>query len=144
MSIWFNSIEVRDPLRGIKKVSKEWIKAIIKEENRKLGAVNFVFCTDDYLLKMNKEFLNRNYLTDVISFDLKQENEISGDIFISIERIQENAKKYGVTFLEELIRVMAHGLLHLIGYNDQNAEEKRDMSLKEDYYLDRMKRIVEM
>ena len=112
-----------------------WIKKIISAEKKVLGKIVFVFCNDAYLLKKNIQFLNHNTLTDVITFDYCNGKKISGDILISIERIKENSKIYNVTFLNELDRVMVHGLLHLLGYNDKTVDEKKIMRSKENFYL---------
>ncbi len=112
-----------------------WIKKIISSEKKILGKIVFVFCNDAYLLTKNIQFLNHNTLTDIITFDYCNERKISGDILISIERVKENSKIYNVTFLNELDRVMVHGLLHLLGYNDKTIDEKKTMRSKEDFYL---------
>jgi rRNA maturation RNase YbeY len=127
--------EDRDPERIKRKLIKKWLGEVIKGENKETGVTNIVFCSDDYLLQVNKEFLKRDYLTDVISFDYSKGNTISGDILISIDRVKENAAENGVLFLEELKRVMVHGVLHLIGYNDDTKENKRIMTGREDLYL---------
>jgi len=111
------------------------INRMIFEEKKEEGELSFVFCSDDYLLKMNKDYLQHDYFTDVITFDYTENNIISGDIFISIDRIKENAKRFNVTFEEELQRVMIHGILHLIGYNDKTEEEQSEMTEKENKYL---------
>lgn len=115
--------------------TKNWIKTIIFSEKKILGDIMFVFCDDQFLLKRNIKYLNHDALTDVISFDYSNENKVSGDILISIERVKENAKLYNQTFYTELNRVMAHGLLHLLGYNDKSKEEAKIMKSKENYYL---------
>jgi rRNA maturation RNase YbeY len=116
--------------------TREWIKEIITKENKNLGEINFVFCSDKILLKVNVKYLNHKFLTDVITFDLSEKvNTISGDIYISINRVKENANSFQSNFLTELKRVMSHGLLHLIGYNDKTDEEKVIIRQKEDYYL---------
>ena len=117
------------------KNATDWIENIIYSEKKIPGEIVFVFCDDPYLLKKNIEFLKHNSLTDVITFDYSQKNKISGDILISIDRVEENAKIYNTTFLNELNRVMAHGLLHLLGYSDKTLEEKKIMREKEDFYL---------
>ncbi|NQU88032.1 MAG: rRNA maturation RNase YbeY [Mariniphaga sp.] len=99
------------------------------------GEITVVFCSDEYLLQLNKEFLDHDYFTDIITFDYCDNNIISGDIFVSIDRIHYNAKKYNVGFNIELHRVLFHGVLHLIGYNDKTSGEKKEMRSKEDYYL---------
>lgn len=118
--------------------TKNWIKTIIFSEKKILGDIMFVFCDDQFLLKRNIKYLNHDTLTDVISFDYSNENKVSGDILISIERVKENAKLYNQTFSTELNRVMAHGLLHLLGYNDKSKEEAKIMQSKENYYLSKL------
>lgn len=112
-----------------------WLSKMLSNENFMEDAVNYIFCDDEYLLEKNIKFLNHNTLTDVISFDYTMGKLISGDIFISIERVQENATKFKVSFTDELSRVLIHGLLHFCGYNDKTKEEKITMRSKEDYYL---------
>ena len=118
--------------------TKNWIKTIIFSEKKILGDIMFVFCDDQFLLKRNIKYLNHDTLTDVISFDYSNENKVSGDILISIERVKENAKLYNQTFYKELNRVMAHGLLNLLGYNDKSKEEAKIMKSKENYYLSKL------
>ena len=113
----------------------EWISKVIVSENKSEGEINFIFCDDDYLLEINKQHLNHDTLTDVISFDYSLGNELSGDVFISIERVQDNAKDFKVSFTEELNRVMIHGILHYCGYKDKTEEDKRLMRNKEDEKL---------
>ena len=112
-----------------------WIKNTIVSEKKTLGEINYIFCDDDYLLEKNQTFLNHDTLTDIITFDYSNENGIRGDIFISIDRVKENARKFAVPFDTELGRVMIHGVLHLIGYKDKSDEEKELMREKEDFYL---------
>ena len=111
------------------------IKAITVEESREVGDITFVFCDDNYLLKINKEFLDHDTYTDIITFDYSVGNEIISEIYVSIDRVEENAKKYKQTFENEIHRVMIHGVLHLCGYNDKLAEEKQIMRDKENHYL---------
>lgn len=114
---------------------EEWLSAVIESEGKTEGEINYVFCDDEYLLQKNIEFLNHDTLTDIISFDYTMGNLISGDIFISVERVKENAIDFGVTFDEELRRVMAHGILHYCGYKDKTEEDERLMREKEDEKL---------
>jgi probable rRNA maturation factor len=117
------------------KASAVWLENVISNENKKLGEIVVIICKDDYLLEKNIKFLKHDTLTDVISFDYSTDKNISGDIFISIDRIKENAKTYNVTFLKELDRVMVHGLLHLLGYNDKTEKDATEMKKKENFYL---------
>jgi probable rRNA maturation factor len=115
---------------------KNWLIKVSREEGSSIGEISFIFCSDSYLLKINREYLNHNSLTDIITFDNSEEvGSLEGDIYISIERVKENAEKYGVKFPEELKRVMVHGLLHLIGYSDKSPSAKAEMRKKEDTYL---------
>jgi probable rRNA maturation factor len=113
-----------------------WIKTSVEKERKVLRELNYIFCSDSHLLNINREYLNHNTLTDIITFDSsEQPKEIAGDIFISIERVAENAKKFKTDFVDELNRVMIHGALHLIGYSDKSSEAKIQMRKKEDTYL---------
>lgn len=112
-----------------------WISKVIAEENHQLDGINYIFCDDDYLHKLNVEFLNHDTLTDVISFDYSVGNTVSGDIFISIERVTDNAKEFSVSFEDELRRIIVHGVLHFCGYKDKSEADERLMRNKEDYYL---------
>jgi rRNA maturation RNase YbeY len=114
---------------------KNWLSDVAKQENRKIGDINIVFYNDEQLLKLNKQYLNHDTLTDIITFDYSEEKTLHGDIFISIERVKENAQKYNCAFEEELKRVMAHGVLHLCGYKDKNKEEITLMKQKEEEAL---------
>lgn len=114
-----------------------WLTKVCEQENKALDIVNYIFCTDEYLLKINQEHLNHDYYTDVISFPYSTE-VVEGDIFISIDRIKENAISHKVTFKQELSRVMVHGLLHFLGYRDKTVQEQTLMTSKENYYLDQL------
>jgi probable rRNA maturation factor len=115
---------------------KQWIKTAIVEEGFRLDELTYVFCSDEYLLKINQEYLNHDTYTDIITFDNSEEKGlITGDIFISIPRIKENAVKFSVSETDELHRVVIHGTLHLLGYKDKTAASKKKMTQKEDYYL---------
>jgi rRNA maturation RNase YbeY len=109
-----------------------WISNVISSENKKEGDINYIFCDDEYILEINKQYLNHDYYTDIISFDYSVGNELHGDIFVSIERVRENAVEFDVTFDEELKRVLAHGVLHYCGYKDKTEEEELLMRSKED------------
>ena len=115
--------------------NKKWLNQVISNEDKEEGDITFIFCDDDYLLEKNIQFLDHNTLTDVITFDYCEGNSVSGDIFISIERVKENSEVFKVDFLTELNRVMVHGLLHLLGYKDKTERESNLMRKKENYYL---------
>jgi probable rRNA maturation factor len=115
-----------------------WIKSAIKNEGFGLNQVNYIFCSDEYLREMNIEYLNHKTYTDIITFDNSDEKgQIEGDIFISIDRVRENAIKLKTEFPDELRRVLIHGILHLIGYSDKSSRKKAEMRKKEDFYLSR-------
>lgn len=114
---------------------ENWIENIISEKGFEVGEINYIFCDDAYLLKLNVEFLQHDTLTDIISFDNTLGKLISGDIFISIERVSENATEYNVTFEEELHRVMIHGVLHYLGFKDKSDNEKMIMRKQENIAL---------
>ena len=134
--ITFQNIECN--LKIKKKEFSVWLNEIIIEENKILGDIVYVFCDDDYLLAKNIKYLNHNTLTDVITFDYSKDKLISGDILISIDRVNENSNTFEVQFLYELQRVMAHGLLHLLGYNDKTEKERKEIREKENYYLEKI------
>ena len=110
---------------------EQWIDAVIESEGKEPGEINYIFCDDEYLHNINMQYLNHDTLTDIISFDYCIGDLISGDIFVSIERVQDNAKDYEVSFNEELLRVLAHGVLHYCGYKDKTQDEALLMRSKE-------------
>jgi len=110
---------------------EKWIINVILSEDKEAGEINYIFCDDEELYKINTQYLNHQTLTDVISFDYTEGNKISGDVFISIERVKENANIFNVSFNEELLRVMIHGVLHYCGYKDKTKKEQTEMRLKE-------------
>ncbi|KIO50711.1 rRNA maturation RNase YbeY [Flavobacterium hibernum] len=110
----------------------DWLSAVIESENKNEGEINYIFCDDEYLHKINVEYLNHDTLTDIISFDYTVGNEINGDIFVSVERVEDNAKDFNVPFAEEIKRVLAHGILHYCGYKDKSDSEAELMRSKED------------
>lgn len=123
-----------DNATGIRK----WILSAIKKEGYTAGYIQFVFCSDDYLLELNQQYLHHDTLTDIITFDYREGKKISGDIFISIDRVKENTGKFNVRFKDELHRVMIHGILHLCGYKDKDKKSTQVMREKEDFYLERL------
>ena len=108
---------------------------LIQNEGKTFGDISVIFCSDEYLLKINEQYLDHNYYTDIVTFDYVENAVISGDLFISVDRVAENAEKYGNPFIEELHRVIIHGVLHLVGYNDKTVKEQSLMREKEDFYL---------
>ncbi|MES2810067.1 MAG: rRNA maturation RNase YbeY [Bacteroidota bacterium] len=115
---------------------RRWITDTIKAEGYKLDELNYIFCSDAYLLQINQQYLNHDTFTDIVTFDNAEEDGvITGDIFISIPRTQENAEKFKVSATDELHRVLIHGALHLLGYLDKKPADKQKMTEKEDYYL---------
>ncbi|SIS74003.1 rRNA maturation RNase YbeY [Kaistella chaponensis] len=115
--------------------TENWLKELIISEDKKPGEINYIFCDDDHLLQVNKDFLNHDYYTDVITFDYVKGKTISADIFVSLPRILDNSSTLSNAFNSELLRVLAHGVLHLCGYKDKTDEEISEMRQKEDYYL---------
>ncbi|WP_372774531.1 rRNA maturation RNase YbeY [Mangrovibacterium sp.] len=134
MPILFYHEDVK-PLKLERRKLKSWISSVITSEQKKTGSINYIFCSDDYLLQVNKEYLDHDYFTDIITFDYVEGDLISGDLFISVERVSDNARQYGVSFDEELRRILVHGVLHLLGYPDKQPEQKVIMTQKEDQYL---------
>tara|TARA_B100001142_G_scaffold191403_1_gene190477 strand:+ start:7358 stop:7804 length:447 start_codon:yes stop_codon:yes gene_type:complete len=123
--------------------TKKWLKLCLSKEKKEAGVLNFIFCSDEYLRSLNIKYLKRAYLTDVIAFphpepdflEIRSCSSISGDVFVSIERVKENKKKYNTIFAEELKRIMVHGCLHLIGFKDESKAEKKIMREKENTYI---------
>jgi probable rRNA maturation factor len=117
---------------------RQWIKDTIQAEGFKLNELTYIFCSDNYLLQINQQYLDHDTYTDIVTFDNSdEEGIITGDIFISIDRIRENAANFKVTEATELHRVIIHGALHLLGYKDKNAADKKKMTQKEDFYLNK-------
>ena len=118
-----------------KRKIKNWLKDTIVNEKKKVGDINYIFCSKEYLKRMNSDYLSKNYETDVISFDFSNDNKISGDIYISSETVKKNSIIFNVCFNNELKRVMVHGLLHLLNYNDKSKQEMKIMREKENFYI---------
>ena len=129
-------IEIKYSLKEKRRI-KEWLNLVAFEEGNKIQNLNFLIVGDKRMIHFNKTYLNHDYSTDIITFDNAENKKISGDIVISIERVKENSKKYKVKLEDELRRVMVHGLLHLLGYDDKNEKEKKRIRKKENYYLER-------
>ena len=114
---------------------KQWLRLVAESEVYTLGNISVIFCSDNYILDINQRYLQHDYFTDIITFDYTQGTKISGDLFVSVDSVKENSVEYGVEFEDELHRVIVHGILHLIGYDDHTEEDIRVMRSKEDYYL---------
>lgn len=126
----FFTEDVDFDLKG-KLKNKKWIKTIVEQEGQKTGDINIIFCSDEYLLEVNKQYLNHDYYTDIITFNYNTE-KVNGDLFISIDRVAENAEKQNVPRGTEIQRVIIHGVLHLLGYNDKSPKEEKEIREKED------------
>ena len=136
-SVQFYSQDIPFVFKNKLKV-KSWLKAAIKEENKILGNISCIFCSDVYLHEMNVKYLQHDTFTDIITFDYTENNIISGDLFISIDRVRENALTLNTTFLNELHRVIIHGTLHLCGYKDKKKADALEIRAKEDFYLQKI------
>ncbi|MBP1673079.1 MAG: rRNA maturation RNase YbeY [Bacteroidetes bacterium] len=121
---------------------KKWIQFFIRQLGKKVGEVNYIFCTDEYLHELNVKYLNHDTLTDIITFDYSENNLLHGDIFISIDRVKENSEKFKINFQEELKRVIAHGVLHLAGFKDKKKEDKAIMRIQEDRALELFNKVL--
>jgi len=140
MAVKFFSEDISYNLKSKKQIIS-WINDSIIKENRISGDINIIFTSDKYLLEINKQYLKHNYFTDIVTFNYCEKDTINGDIFISIDTVKNNSHRFDVKVSEELERVIIHGILHLIGYDDKNDEEKALMREKENYYLDRLKNL---
>lgn len=118
-----------------KRLTSRWLKFVAESESKRLGDIAVIFCSDNYILDVNIKYLQHDYFTDIITFDYCEGNRLSGDLFISIDSVRENAAFYKTVFAQELNRVIVHGLLHLIGYDDHTPEDVAVMRAKENYYL---------
>ena len=120
-----------------KSVHSAWLKAVSEEEGRRPGQISVIFCSDPYLLEINRKYLGHDYYTDIITFDYSEGDTISGDLFISVDTVRSNAEYYSADFKDELDRVIVHGVLHLIGYDDHTYEQSAEMRARENHYLER-------
>lgn len=134
MSIQYFSEDVPVP-KLKRRLTSQWIKQVIASEGKRVGDVSFIFCSDSYLLDVNKKYLEHDYFTDIITFDYVEGLVISGDIFISVDRVNENSVEFKTTVTDELNRILIHGILHLLGYKDKQKKDKLLMTEKEDFYL---------
>lgn len=120
-----------------KSVHSAWLKAVSEEEGRRPGQISVIFCSDPYLFEINRKYLGHDYYTDIITFDYSEGDTISGDLFISVDTVRSNAEYYSADFKDELDRVIVHGVLHLIGYDDHTDEQTAEMRARENHYLER-------
>lgn len=134
MAIHFHNEDVSTSFN--KTIVSNWLNNCIQDLDYKTGEISIIFCSDDYLLDINKKYLNHDYFTDIITFNYNEKNTIIGDLFISIDRVRENAKELKVDFNNELFRVIIHGVLHLCGYNDKTQDQQKEIRAKEDEFLD--------
>ncbi len=139
MPIQFFTHEISFQLKNKTKL-KLWIDSAFKQHKKNLKSITYVFCSDEYLLEINQGFLQHDFYTDVITFDYSTKNEVESEIYISIDRVKENAKELQTKFEDELHRVMIHGILHLCGMKDKTKAQKADMRLAEDKYLNTLKK----
>ena len=140
MKIRFENEDVQYILKHRRSI-RLWLSCVIEQEHKELGDITCIFCSDSYLLKLNYKYLHASYFTDVITFDYTKNGCVSGDVFISIDRVKENAKYYKQPLFQEMLRVILHGILHLCGYKDKTEEEMQQMREKEDYYLQKFNAI---
>lgn len=139
MAIRF-SIETKYSLKN-RTLIKQWIKTVVENKGKKLGDVSYILCDDDYLLEVNRQYLKHDYYTDIITFDYTEDDRIGGDLFISIDRVKDNATALQVPEHEELMRVMIHGVLHLLGLKDKSEEEAKQMRKAEEECLELLKKM---
>lgn len=127
--------EVTHPFEGKEDIYAQWLLSVAKSEKKTIEHLQYIFCDDEYLLGINRQYLNHDYYTDIITFPYQEGQVLEGDMYISLERVAENASDYGVTFEQELRRVIVHGMLHLMGYSDKTPEDEITMRAKEDFCL---------
>ncbi len=118
-----------------KTLTRKWLKLVAESEICRIGDISVIFCSDNYILDINQKYLGHDYFTDIITFDYREGDRLSGDLFISVDSVRENSIEYGTAFNDELNRVIVHGLLHIIGYDDHTDEDIKVMRSKENYYL---------
>ncbi|MDR0547482.1 MAG: rRNA maturation RNase YbeY [Dysgonamonadaceae bacterium] len=134
MAIHYNTIDVRAPKIERREITN-WIKQVATQHQKRVGEITYIFCSDDEILRINREYLKHDYYTDIITFDYSEKDRISGDLFISLDTVKSNSEQYNTDFIEEIRRVMIHGILHLCGFNDKSPEDEKLMRQKEDKAL---------
>ena len=139
MAIFYEAVDVSLP-KIKRRETTRWIKAVIAQYHKKPGDITFIFCSDTEILRINKYYLNHDYYTDIISFDYSEGDNLSGDLFISLETVKTNSEKFKTGYGDELYRVMIHGILHLCGFGDKAPEEKKIMRMKEEDALESIRK----
>ena len=134
MPINYQSQDIKFVLKEKRKISR-WINDVIKSHQKKLGNVSYIFCSNEYILELNQKYLNHNYFTDIITFDYCSDNKVEGDIFISVDTVLDNSHRFKTNFNDELLRVIIHGVLHLVGFSDKTAKQQKQMRVLEDEAL---------
>lgn len=134
MAIIFTEADIQYRILQPQKV-KKWLSSIVLSESKQLGAIAIVWCSDEYLLGVNRQYLQHDYFTDIITFDYSENSTVSGDLMISLDTVKNNAEEFGVVFHVEQLRVLAHGILHLCGYGDSTEQEQAVMRAKEEFYM---------
>ncbi len=142
MAIRFSTQGIKYTLKNKRKITG-WIKEIAKRHHKIVGEITIIFTSDGYILEINNQYLNHNYFTDIITFDYSSKNLIEGDIFISIETVRSNSLKFKTSFSDETLRVIIHGVLHLVGFRDKSIEDKKEMTINEDLALETYYKINE-
>lgn len=142
MSISFYNEDVEKPLFDYSK-AESWLQEVIESTLKTVGSLSFIFCSDEYLLKMNRQFLNHDYYTDIITFNYSSRKTVSGDLFISVDTVESNAINFNLSFHDELHRVMVHGVLHLLGWDDLTEADRIKMRTQEDFWLERLSGLVQ-
>ena len=132
IEIFFESVE---ELTLPEEALKSWLKQAVLDHHKELESLNIILCTDDFLHDLNVQYLDHDTLTDIITFDYNHDDQVNGELYISLDRVEENARENHVSTIEELHRVMIHGVLHLVGYKDKSPEDQTEMRGREDYYL---------
>ena len=135
MAITFNSEDTKFNISGSKRDVSAWVRAAVAEEGFKVGEINVIFCSDPYLLEINRHYLHHDYFTDIITFDYCENGVLSGDLFISVDTVKGNSEEYQVMFHVELLRVIIHGFMHLAGYKDKTDPDAAKMRERENHYL---------
>jgi len=142
MPIAYHTENVNLPEKFKKNQARQWIKKIILNHDKTSGAIAFIFCDDTKILEINRQFLQSDYYTDIITFDYTKDDILSGDLYISVDTVKSNSEKFKTEFLEELYRVMIHGILHLCGMTDKTEDERKQMTMEENKALEILRTMI--